>query len=149
MRRIDSLEQVLTLSGQDLGVSGWLELSQERIDLFAEASDDHQWIHVDQQRASAGPFGGTIAHGYLTLAIVVPLLWELVEFPAGSMTVNYGLNKVRFPAPVAAGARVRLWARIVETAATAHGVEVVLDPSVEIEHFAKPACVAQAVYRLI
>ena len=149
MRTIQNLEEVLTLSGLDLGASDWLDVDQPRIDRFAEASGDHQWIHVDAGRAATGPFGSTIAHGYLTLSLVVPLLWELVAFPADAMIVNYGLNKVRFPAPVPVDSRVRLKAMIAEVAGTKSGAEIVLDLAVEVEGGARPACVAEAVYRYI
>lgn len=119
-----------------------------RIDLFAEASGDHQWIHVDPQRAATGPFGGTIAHGHLTLALVVPLLWQVVSFSEKAMIVNYGLNKVRFPAPVPTGSRVRLRAAVADVTKTRGGAEIVLALTVEVEA-TKPACVAEAVYRYI
>jgi len=149
MHKVEDLAEVLTLSGTDLGASAWLEIDQKRIDLFAEASGDHQWIHVDPERAAAGPFGATIAHGYLTLALVVPLLWELVSFPADAMIVNYGLNKVRFPAPVPVDSQVRLRAAIARVTETQGGAEIVLDLAVEVDGAARPACVAEAVYRYI
>jgi acyl dehydratase len=147
MRIVKGVDEVLALEGIDLGVSDWLEIDQKRIDLFADASGDHQWIHVDPERAISGPFGRTIAHGYLTLALVVPLLWQLVEFPSDSTTVNYGLNKVRFPSPVLVGSRVRLRASVASVARATAGLELVFDMTVDIEGSAKPACVAQAVYR--
>jgi acyl dehydratase len=149
MRTVENLAEVLTLSGLDLGASDWLEIGQTRIDRFAEASGDHQWIHVDARRAAAGPFGTTIAHGYLTLSLVVPLLWELVAFPEDAMVVNYGLNKVRFPAPVPVDSRVRLNAAIETVAETKNGAEITLDLAVEVEGGSRPACVAAAVYRYI
>lgn len=149
MRTIANLAEVLTLSGVDLGASDWLDIDQTRIDRFAEASGDHQWIHVDAGRAATGPFGSTIAHGYLTLSLVVPLLWELVAFPEDAMIVNYGLNKVRFPAPVPVDSRVRLKAAIAQVAETKSGAEIELDLAVEVEGGARPACVAEAVYRYI
>jgi acyl dehydratase len=114
VRTIDGLGEVLELSGTDLGASDWIVVDQTRIDLFAQASGDHQWIHVDPERAAAGPFGKTIAHWYLTLALVVPLLWQVVTFPEDAMIVNYGLNKVRFPAPVPVDSQVRLRAAVAE-----------------------------------
>src|SRR5688572_10189216 len=101
-------DEIRALAGTDLGVSTWVAVTQERIDTFAEATGDHQWIHVDPARAATGPFGRTIAHGYLTLSMVAPLFGELLEFQGGAMTLNYGLNKVRFPAPVVVGSRIRL-----------------------------------------
>ncbi len=149
MLTIHDLAEVLTLGGTDLGTSDWLEIDQARIDRFAEASGDHQWIHVDPERAAAGPFGGPIAHGYLTLALVVPLLWEVVSFPQDAMVVNYGLNKVRFPAPVPVDSKVRLRAAIADVTETKGGAEIVLALAVEVDGSDRPACVAEAVYRYI
>lgn len=134
--------------GTEIGVSDWFTVDQDRIDAFADATDDHQWIHTDPEAAKDGPFGGAIAHGYLTLSLLIPLWTELVEMEGVSTKVNYGLNKVRFPAPVPAGSRIRLGAVV----ADAHevgggGVEVVADFTVECDAADKPVCVAQAVYR--
>jgi acyl dehydratase len=140
--------ELLGLAGRDLGTSEWLEVTQQRIDTFAEATGDHQWIHVDPERAKAGPFGTTVAHGYLTLSLVIPLWTELLRIDGISMAVNYGLNKVRFPALVPAGSKIRLAARVAETRAVGgNGVEVVADLTVEVDGGTKPAAVAQAVYR--
>jgi acyl dehydratase len=149
MRTVRQLSEVFDLAGSDLGVSDWLTIDQARIDRFAEASGDQQWIHVDPERAASGPFGTTIAHGYLTLALVVPLLWQLVTFPEESMTVNYGLNKVRFPAPVPVGGRVRLRAAVDSVAEGPRGADIVFSLTVELDGSSKPACVAKAVYRHI
>jgi len=149
MRTIDGLAEVLALSGADLGASDWVAVEQARIDLFAEASGDHQWIHVDPERAAAGPFGRTIGHGYLTLALVVPLLWQVISFPEDAMIVNYGLNKVRFPAPVLVGSRVRLAAAVKQVTETRNGAEIVLALTVEVEGATRPACVAEAVYHYV
>ncbi|MBO0772859.1 MAG: MaoC family dehydratase, partial [Actinobacteria bacterium] len=100
---VSGLDELKGLAGTDLGHTGWLEVSQQRVNAFADATGDHQWIHVDPERAAAGPFGGTIAHGYLTLSLVVPLFTELLEVREVRMGINYGLDKVRFPAPVRAG----------------------------------------------
>ncbi|MEU6539686.1 MaoC family dehydratase [Streptomyces sp. NPDC047000] len=136
------------LSDQDLGHTAWREITQERVNTFADATDDHQWIHVDAERARTSPFRGTIAHGYLTVSLLVPLFLELVEVKGAKMAVNYGLNKVRFPAPVKVGARVRLLGRVVEAEEIkGGGVQILLDFTVEAEGSAKPACVAEAVYR--
>jgi acyl dehydratase len=142
------LDELKAQAGADLGRTGWLEVTQERVNAFADATGDHQWIHVDPERAAAGPFGGTIAHGYLTLSMVIPLFSELLEVRGITMGINYGLNKVRFPAPVPAGSRIRLAARLgaVEDAGV-NAVQVVADFTMEIEGVAKPACVAQAIYR--
>ena len=142
------LDELKALAGAGLGHTGWLEITQDRINAFADATGDHQWIHVDRERAAAGPFGRTIAHGYLTLSLVIPLLNELVDVKGVSMGINYGLNKVRFPAPVPVGAKVRLAAQLgaVEDAGV-NAVQGVIDCAIEMEGSEKPACVAQAVLR--
>ena len=143
-----ALDDLPGLAGTSLGVSGWLDVTQERIDLFADATDDHQWIHVDPERAKDGPFGGPIAHGYLTLALIIPLWTNLLDVTGVTTKVNYGLNKVRFPAPVPAGARIRLSGTLVSVEQVGGGgVQVTVDVVVEIENGAKPACVAQPVFR--
>jgi acyl dehydratase len=142
-------EEIRALAGNDLGASDWVEVTQERIDTFADATGDHQWIHVDPERAASGPFGRTIAHGYLTLSLVVPLFGELLELRGGAMTLNYGLNKVRFPAPVPVGSRIRLHGQVVAVSELPAAAELTIDLTVEVEGSAKPACVAQAVYRHI
>jgi acyl dehydratase len=145
---MNGLDELKAQAGADLGRTGWLEVTQERVNTFADATGDHQWIHVDQERAAAGPFGGTIAHGYLTLSMVIPLFGELLEVTGISMGINYGLNKVRFPTPVPVGSRIRLAAALgaVEDAGV-NAVQVVADFTIEVEGEAKPACVAQAIYR--
>ncbi|GAA3234500.1 MaoC family dehydratase [Nonomuraea helvata] len=145
---VRGLEEIKTLAGQDLGASSWLQITQERIDAFAAATGDHQWIHVDPGRAAAGPFGGTIAHGYLTLSLVIPLYHELVDIQGVTLSINYGLNKVRFPSPVRAGGKIRLAAKVVSVEDVPdNGVQMLCDFTVEIDGSAKPACAAQAVYR--
>ena len=148
MRVFESLAALREATGEQLGYSDWHTVTQEQINAFADATGDHQWIHVDPERAAAGPFGGTIAHGYLTLSMVIPLFSELLEVRGITMGINYGLNKVRFPAPVPVGSRIRLAARLgaVEDAGV-NAVQVVADFTMEIEGVAKPACVAQAIYR--
>ncbi|MFC4013863.1 MaoC family dehydratase [Nonomuraea purpurea] len=142
------LAELKALTGADLGHSSWLEIGQERVNAFADVTGDHQWIHLDPERAGRGPFGGTIAHGYLTLSLVIPLFTELLEIGGVRMSVNYGLNRVRFPAPVKVGGRIRLAATVVSVEDVAgDGVQMVVDFTVEIDGSAKPACVAQAVYR--
>jgi acyl dehydratase len=145
---MNGLDELKAQAGADLGRTGWHEVTQERVNTFADATGDHQWIHVDPQRAAAGPFGGTIAHGYLTLSMVIPLFGELLEVRGISMGINYGLNKVRFPTPVPVGSRIRLAAALgaVEDAGV-NAVQVVADFTIEVEGEAKPACVAQAIYR--
>ena len=144
----NGLDQLTALAGADLGHTGWVQVTQPRVNEFANATGDHQWIHVDADRAAAGPFGGTIAHGYLTLSMVIPLFDELLEVTGISMAINYGLNKVRFPAPVPVGSKIRLAGRLaaVEPAGD-NAVQVTADFTVESDGGAKPACVAQAIYR--
>ena len=135
------------LAGTDLGDSTWLEITQDRVNTFADATDDHQWIHVDAERAASGPFGGTIAHGYLTLSLLIPMMSELLQVDGAAMAVNYGLNKVRFPSPIPVGARIRAHGVIAEVTDVEGGVQVTIDFTVEIDGVAKPACAAQGVYR--
>lgn len=138
---------VPSLAGTHLGASEWHEIEQARIDLFADATDDHQWIHVDQQRAATGPFGATIAHGYLTLALGSMLLSEILEVQDADQVVNYGLGKVRFPAPVCVGKRLRLSADCTSVTEVTGGYQVVLLGTFELEGQSKPACVAEVVFR--
>ncbi len=135
------------LVGTHLGYSEWLRVDQERINLFADATDDHQWIHVDPEKAKSGPFGSAIAHGYLTLSLVPALLKGVLIVEGMSMGINYGCNKVRFPAPVPVGSNLRLGAAVAEVEDVSGGVQVVLDVSLETEGSSKPSCVAQVVYR--
>jgi acyl dehydratase len=134
--------------GTRLGQSEWLEVTQQRVNLFADATDDHQWIHVDPERARAGPFGAPIAHGYLTLALVSRFLPQIVAVEGVAMGVNYGVDKVRFPAPVRVGARVRGSGELVEAARQKDGsVQAKIRVTVEIEGSEKPACVAETISR--
>jgi acyl dehydratase len=144
----NGLDELKALAGADLGHTGWLEITQDRVNTFADATDDHQWIHVDRDRAAAGPFGTTIAHGFLTLSLIIPLFSELMDVRGLRMQINYGLNRVRFPAPVPVGSRIRLAAQLgaVEDAG-AGAVQVTVDFTMEVEGGQKPACVAQGVYR--
>jgi acyl dehydratase len=146
-RTAHGIADVLTLTGVDLGHSAWLEITQERVNTFADATDDHQWIHVDVERAKRGPFGGPIAHGYLTLSLLIPLWSELLAVQDVGLAVNYGLNKVRFPAPVPVGSKIRAHGVVAVVTEIKGGAELIVDLSVEIDGAAKPACVAQAVYR--
>ena len=147
-RTATGLDELRALSGTDLGATAWFEVTQDRVDLFADATDDHQWIHVDPHRAAEGPFGGPIAHGYLTLSLLIPLFNRLLEVRGVTMSVNYGLDRVRFPSPVLVGARIRLRGRV-ETVedVPGDGVQMALAFAVEIDGGSKPACVAQALYR--
>ncbi len=139
--RVDELKP-----GLELGPSEWKEIAQQRIDAFAEATEDHQWIHVDPERAAAGPFGTTIGHGYLTLSLLVPFAYELLPVEGG-MALNYGLDRVRFPAPVPVGSRVRARFRVEDVTEVEGGVQVKLAATVEREGHDKPVCVAELLFR--
>ncbi|MDT7638885.1 MAG: hypothetical protein QOC83_3173 [Pseudonocardiales bacterium] len=142
------IEELKALAGSDLGATAWREITQGRVDTFADATDDHQWIHVDAERARSGPFGTTIAHGYLTLSLIIPLFGELLEIRGTSMSVNYGLDKVRFPSPVPVGGRIRLRGTVDSVDEVGgNGVQMALTFQIEVEGSAKPACVAQALLR--
>jgi len=144
---IDSIDALKAKAGSDLGHSDWREVTQEMINQFADATDDHQWIHVEVERAKKGPFGGPIAHGYLTLSLLVPLLSEILDVQGTSLAVNYGCNRVRFPAPVPVGSRVRLAASLKEVEDVSGGVQAVIEAAIELEGASKPACVAETLYR--
>ncbi len=143
----DSAEAVLSAVGQTLGSSEWVEITQARVNLFADATDDHQWIHVDPERAKDGPFGACIAHGYLTLSLVSRFLPQIVDVKM-KMGVNYGCGKVRFPAPVKVGSRIRGTGELVEAERTKDGaVQATIRVTVEIEGRTKPACIADTISR--
>jgi acyl dehydratase len=145
---VETIDELRPLVGQDLGSSPWLEVDQQRIDTFADATGDHQWIHVDPERAAAGPFGTTIAHGYLTLSLIIPLWTQILEVRQVSTKVNYGLGKVRFPAPVPVGSKLRASARLAALEDVAGGgVQLTVDVVVEREGGDKPVCVAQSLFR--
>ncbi|WP_329114890.1 MaoC family dehydratase [Streptomyces sp. NBC_01465] len=144
---VNGIEELKKLSGSELGTSSWITVTQERIDTFADATDDHQWIHVDAERAATGPFGATIAHGYLTLSLFIPMFTELLDVQGVTTKVNYGLNKVRFPAPVTVGSRLRLTAKLAEVTDVPGGVQITVAGAVEIEGGAKPAAVLESVSR--
>jgi acyl dehydratase len=135
--------------GTHLGHSDWHTVTQEQIDLFAEATGDHQWIHVDPQRAAAGPFGTTIAHGYLTLSLVPRLVWQVYTVEGLRMGLNYGSNKVRFPAPVPVGSRVRAGIELISLTPTALGLQSVTRVTIEVDGSEKPGCVAETVAVLV
>jgi acyl dehydratase len=136
-----------SLVGTHLGYSDPYTVTQEQVNLFADATGDHQWIHVDPERAKTGPFGGPIAHGYLTLSLVPTLLGSVLHVEGTTMGVNYGTNKVRFSAPVHVGSTIRAGATVAEVTEVGGGVQVCLDVVVDSEGAAKPNCVAQVVYR--
>lgn len=145
----ETFARMQQLVGTEVGVGDWMEISQERIDLFAEATDDHQFIHVNPELAAQTPFGGTIAHGFLTLSLIVALVYSIpldIGFPR--MGVNYGLNKVRFPAPVPVGSRVRARMTLNEVTEVPGGLQLVRTITVEIEGSEKPGCVAESIVRL-
>lgn len=133
--------------GKHLGFSDWLAVEQGQINQFADASGDHQWIHIDPDRARGGPFGTTIAHGYLTLSLASRFLFELLAVDGAAAVVNYGLNKTRFPAPVPSGAHVRMGAEVLAADPVPGGVQLTITATFEVEHQQKPACVAELVFR--
>ena len=149
MLRFDNIDSVLAAVGQDLGHTDWLTISQPRIQQFADATGDQQWIHVDPQRAASGPFGACVAHGFLTLSLANKFLPELIEYQRLKMGVNYGCEKVRFPAPVRVGARIRGHGLVVAAEPVkGDGVQVIVRITVEIEGQEKPGCVVDTIGRL-
>lgn len=140
-------DDVAGLAGTDLGWTDWVEITQERIGLFADATDDHQWIHVDPERAKDGPFGAAIAHGFLTLSLSVRFWSELFDVEGVGTKVNYGLDKVRFVSPVTVGAKIRMNAVIAEVTEVRGGYQFAVDQTIEIEGGTKPAVVARGLYR--
>ena len=144
---IEGIEGLKGVVGEHLGYSEWHQVTQEQVNLFADATGDHQWIHVDIDRAKAGPFGGPIAHGYLTLSLAPTLLEEILHVTGVAMGINYGLNKLRFPSPVPVGSKVRAGASLANVEDVAGGVQVTLAVTFEIEGGTKPACVAEILFR--
>lgn len=143
----DTPAALLEAQGQHLGHSEWVEIDQDRIDLFAQATGDHQWIHVDPERAATGPFGKTVAHGYLTLSLANLFLPEIMRVDNTSMGVNYGCEKVRFPAPVPVGSRVRGVGEVLSVEEMKGGVQVVVRMTIEIEGSERPGCVIDTISR--
>jgi len=141
------IDELAAMAAVSLGHSSWRTVAQDRVDGFAEATGDHQWIHVDPARAASGPFGATIAHGFLTLSLIPGLLGEVVEVGGAGLVVNYGLNRVRFPAPVPVGSRVRGSVELMGSEEVAGGVQTAFRVSVEVEGTQKPACVAEILFR--
>lgn len=135
--------------GTELGASPWITIDQARIDRFAEATDDHQWIHVDPVRAGAGPYGATIAHGYLSLSLLPALAAQIYRVESFRMTMNYGLDRVRFPSPVISGSRVRSTVRLSDLKETANGVQLFLSHTLTAEHNSRPAVVADQIRLLV
>lgn len=149
MKVFTTVEEVVAAAGTELGSSDWVAIDQRRVDQFADATGDHQWIHVDVERAKTGPFGTTIAHGYLTLALIPWLGSQVFTLRTPGAKLNYGLNKVRFPAPVLVGSRIRLTVSMGDVAELATGEQLTFHHVVEIEGQEKPACVAESVVLLL
>ena len=149
MREFDNLDAFAAAVGEHLGYSDWMTVTQDRVNQFADATDDHQWIHVDEPRATAGPFGGTIAHGFLTLSLLSAFGPRIYRVNGIRMGINYGLNKVRFPQRVKVGSKVRAGAELAEITDIPGGKQAVSRWTVEIEGEAKPACVAEWVTRFL
>jgi len=144
---VPHIDALADMVGRHLGHSEWITISQERVQQFADATGDHQWIHLDTERAKTGPFGGTIAHGYLTLSLGPLLLPQIWRVEGVTMGVNYGANRVRFMSPVPVGSRLRAGAKLLEVTAVAGGTQVVLEVTFEVEGATKPSCVAEVIFR--
>jgi acyl dehydratase len=149
MRILDNLDTLAGMTGEELGLSDWLEIDQARVDQFADATGDHQWIHVDRERAAAGPFGGTIAHGYLTLSLIPFLGSQVFALETPGAKLNYGVNKVRFPHPVRVGSRIRSRVTMGDVTDLPTGKQLTVRHVIEIEGQDKPACVAETVVLLL
>lgn len=148
-RIFQSVDALQAAAGTVLGPTDWVTIEQSRVDAFADATGDHQWIHVDVERARTGPFGGTIAHGYLTLSLCSLFLPDLMRVDIAGMGINYGLDKVRFPAPVRVGSRIRGRGEIVSVSPVPGGVQVIVRVTVEVEGSERPACVADTISRFL
>jgi acyl dehydratase len=146
-QRVVALGDLVGLVGERVGVSRWHTVTQEQVDQFAEATGDHQWIHVDPERARSGPFGTTIAHGYLTLSLAPMLLWDVLEVTGASQVVNYGIGKARFPAPVPVGSQVRLAVDLAAVEETTGWVQTTWGLTFQLAGVDKPACVAEILFR--
>ena len=144
---IDGIDGLKAKVGEHLGYSDYVEITQEQVNQFADATGDHQWIHIDVERAKAGPFGGPIAHGYLTLSLGPSLSPQIMAVTGISMGVNYGCNKVRFPSPVPVGSKVRLGQKLLSVEDVAGGAQVTMEFTFEVEGAPKPSCVAEVVFR--
>jgi len=142
-----TVDELKAKTGSHLGYSDWHEVTQEQVDLFADATGDHQWIHTDPERAKDGPFGGTIAHGYLTLSLLPTLLAELLVVDGPRAVVNYGINRLRFPAPVPVGSKLRLGVVVGELEPVAGGHQATINCTFEVEGAQKPSCVADVLFR--
>jgi acyl dehydratase len=143
-----TMAELPSLKGTELGTSQWFGVTQERVNTFAVATDDHQWIHLDVARAKKeGPFGGTVAHGFLTLSLLIPMWSQVLTVTDATTAVNYGLNKVRFPSPVPAGGKIRLTATLTDVAEVKGGLQVTVGAVIELEGGDKPVCVAEPIFR--
>jgi acyl dehydratase len=149
MRVFNGVEELEGAVGEHLGHSDWYTVTQEKVNQFADATGDHQWIHVDPEKAKDGPFGGTIAHGYMTLSLVPMLSSQVYRVDGLRMGINYGTNKVRFPAPVPVGSRVRGGVEILQVDTSPQGAQAVVKTTIEVEGGDKPACVAESVVVLV
>ena len=147
MRTCQTIAELEDLLGQEIGVSDWITVTQERIQLFADATNDHQWIHLDAERAKAGPFGATIAHGFLTLSLLPEMAASAFAVSETRMGVNYGLNKVRFPAPVPSGSRLRGRFKLVGYEPLEGGAQITVQVTMEREGSEKPVCIAESIGR--
>ncbi|WP_424536818.1 MaoC family dehydratase [Sphaerisporangium viridialbum] len=143
MRIFANVSELKAATGEHLGYTEWREVTQEQVNLFADATDDHQWIHVDIERAKEGPFGGPIAHGFLSLSLLPSFMTELFRVDGLKMGINYGLNKVRFPSPVPVGAKIRAGAELLDVKSTPAGTHSSLRVTIEVQGTTKPACVAE------
>ena len=148
MRVFSGADELRAAAGEQLGVSDWMTIEQQRVNAFADATEDHQWIHIDPQRAAAGPFGSTIAHGFLTLSLLPHLIDQTYRVEGKTMVINYGLNKVRFPTPVPVGSSVRAEVVLVEATEVTGGLQLVVRATLQIDGNAKPGCVADWVTRV-
>ena len=148
MRVFTTFDELAEAAGTDLGTSDWLEITQDRVDQFAQATGDHQWIHVDVEKAASGPFGGTIAHGFLTLSLVPWLGSQVFDLQTPGAKLNYGVNKVRFPAPVPVPSKVRASPKLKEITDVPGGAQCVFEVTFEREGGDKPVCVAETVVRV-
>jgi acyl dehydratase len=144
---VDRLDDLAELAGRELGSSSWVEVDQRRIDMFAQATGDDQWIHTDPERAKDGPFGTTIAHGYLTLALLIPMWTEILDVREARTKINYGLGRVRFPAPLPSGSKIRTTATLASVDPIDGGVQVTVDAVIEGDGGGKPVCTAQPIFR--
>ena len=149
MQTFTGVDEVVHAVGTHLGETEWLEITQEQVNQFADATGDHQWIHVDVERAAKGPYGATIAHGYLTLSLIARFGEELFSVEGVTAKLNYGVNKVRFPTPVPVGSRIRASATIAGAQETPAGVQISLQWVIELENTTKPACIAETVGLLV